>query len=188
MSVGILGEYIGRVFDEVKQRPLYVVGRQLARVFLRKLGKAKAENPPVAEAAALVRKGPIDRERSVLWFLVAGGSRRRALPGRPGAVALGHAPWQVLPAQGEGARRKTGVGNNLAAFAVAFWVSSPATTGRVSSPARLTRRPCPASWAWPSRASWPTSCCMPCYWGWPSGTPSPALGCTWCWSPRAHSC
>ena len=31
MSVGILGEYIGRVFDEVKQRPLYVVGRQLGQ-------------------------------------------------------------------------------------------------------------------------------------------------------------
>ena len=27
LSIGILGEYIGRIFDEVKQRPLYLIAR-----------------------------------------------------------------------------------------------------------------------------------------------------------------
>ena len=31
LSIGILGEYVGRIFDEVKQRPVYVVGAELGR-------------------------------------------------------------------------------------------------------------------------------------------------------------
>lgn len=31
LSIGILGEYLGRVFDEVKQRPIYVVGLEAGR-------------------------------------------------------------------------------------------------------------------------------------------------------------
>ena len=31
LSVGILGEYIGRIFDEVKQRPVYIIGQSLGQ-------------------------------------------------------------------------------------------------------------------------------------------------------------
>jgi Na+/H+ antiporter NhaC len=31
LSIGILGEYIGRVFDEVKQRPIYLVAAAAGR-------------------------------------------------------------------------------------------------------------------------------------------------------------
>ena len=30
MTLGVIGEYLGRVFNETKGRPLYIVGRHLA--------------------------------------------------------------------------------------------------------------------------------------------------------------
>ncbi len=29
ITIGILGEYIGRIYEEIKQRPLYVVAEKL---------------------------------------------------------------------------------------------------------------------------------------------------------------
>jgi len=40
LSVGILGEYIGRIFDEVKQRPVYLIGRELGQGALGDTGTA----------------------------------------------------------------------------------------------------------------------------------------------------
>ncbi|HEX7435725.1 MAG TPA: glycosyltransferase family 2 protein [Caldimonas sp.] len=35
LSIGILGEYVGRIFEEVKQRPVYVVGSEVGRGAIR---------------------------------------------------------------------------------------------------------------------------------------------------------
>ena len=37
-SIGILGEYVGRIFEEVKQRPVYVVGHEAGRSAIRAPG------------------------------------------------------------------------------------------------------------------------------------------------------
>ena len=44
LSVGILGEYIGRIFDEVKQRPVYIIGQALGQ------GGLAGAAAPVADA------------------------------------------------------------------------------------------------------------------------------------------
>ena len=40
LSVGILGEYIGRIFDEVKQRPVYLIGQSLGQGAITGAGRA----------------------------------------------------------------------------------------------------------------------------------------------------
>ena len=40
LSVGILGEYIGRIFDEVKQRPVYLIGQSLGQGAIDGVGRA----------------------------------------------------------------------------------------------------------------------------------------------------
>jgi glycosyltransferase involved in cell wall biosynthesis len=48
LSIGILGEYIGRVFDEVKQRPIYLVASSAGRGRL----QARRDDPFVQPEAA----------------------------------------------------------------------------------------------------------------------------------------
>lgn len=43
LSIGILGEYIGRIFDEVKQRPVYIVGEALGQGLPERGAAARAD-------------------------------------------------------------------------------------------------------------------------------------------------
>ena len=50
ISIGILGEYIGRIYEEIKQRPLYVVQEKLG------IG----DPPDVNDTASRRRRRPLN--------------------------------------------------------------------------------------------------------------------------------
>jgi dolichol-phosphate mannosyltransferase len=52
VSLGIIGEYLGRIYTEVKRRPLYVVQERLG--FARKKEPAKGAGARDAEVNAVV--------------------------------------------------------------------------------------------------------------------------------------
>ena len=57
LSVGILGEYIGRIFDEVKQRPVYIIGQALGQGGLAGVAAPAAPAAPAGQPRRAVGGG-----------------------------------------------------------------------------------------------------------------------------------
>ena len=58
ISIGMLGEYVGRIFEAVRERPLYVIASKINRIHLTDLGptnlETQSESDPVPAQLAVV--------------------------------------------------------------------------------------------------------------------------------------
>ncbi len=80
ISLGIMGEYLGRVYNEVKARPLYIVAE---RVGVGAPLHKDAEGPAATEPAGRVPDGPVPDGRADEWApseTNAPGARQRTRP------------------------------------------------------------------------------------------------------------
>jgi len=53
VSIGVLGEYIGRIFEAVKERPLYVIASQIGRHEPASLATRSQADPVPSQLAAI---------------------------------------------------------------------------------------------------------------------------------------
>ena len=89
IAIGIIGEYVGRIYDEVKGRPLYLV-RARRNIADPETPPRSAPLPPVAEPqrvgepAAVSRRAGIRSDRAVRLRTSGSGGRR---PRRPRGAA-----------------------------------------------------------------------------------------------------